>query len=141
MTTPMSAQDTEVLEMLARKAHAAAIKGSSITQQFEDLPTDSQDRYRAIASAVLDGMAPHITALVHAFGNKALQAEHKAQTLSGQLYEAREWALQEQGDRATLHALLKEAQPLVQKAKWQGDLAAGSLSERIEKKLEEVDNG
>lgn len=132
-------QDTEFVEALARKAYEASWGGADTgLVPFDQLSPSVQQAHRQVVNAVIEGLAPHIATLMHTFGNKALQAEHKAQTLSSQLYDVREWALELEADKKGVVELLTEAQKFVSQVKWQGDPAAAVLLRRIETKLAEV---
>jgi len=120
----------EVIDTLATKAYEAVRGTSPVT--FDDLPIEARNQYRAVAGAVLEGMTPHITALAHAFGSRALEAERKANILTDQLREAREWALEMDTATNTSVDLLTKATPFLQFLKWQGDFEAARLLEAME---------
>lgn len=127
---------TEVIDSLARKAYDA-VRGENNPTTFDELPAAFREQYRVVAGAVLDGMTPHVTALMHAFGTRALAAESKVAALTQQLHETREWALELDTANNNAVDLLTKATPFVQQAKWQGDLTALRLLEAIEKEAHE----
>lgn len=139
--TSIRLQEEPMSEQMARVAYLAA-RGDSSDQKFESLPKEAQETYRAVASAVIEGLAPHVAALarmmVMDIGNKLHVAEHKAQTLSSQLYDTREWALEAETDKRLLLSLLNEAKTFVVHAKWQGDIAATGLLQKIEEAVAKV---
>lgn len=139
-TTPT---DTEGVDELARVAYGA-VRGTSPVA-FDDLPDAARDQYRAVVNAIADAMAPRVSALartlVNDIGNRMLAAEHKAAKLADTLHETREWALEADGDKKDLDALVRAARPFVNDAKWRGQPDASELLERIDAKLAVIDAG
>lgn len=128
--------DLEVLTDLAGRIYEALRTEGDFP--FEQLPRTVRARYQAAANATIDGMAPRIAAMARAMvtemGNRVHVAENKAQKLSSDLFDTREWALEAEGDKNDLLKLLAESVQYVTRVKWQGDLAADGLLRRIEEK-------
>lgn len=123
----MDEQDKAILESMAARVHAART-ALAPGPAYADLPESEKALHRAAANAVLEGMSPHIASLLRGIGDVAVQREQQAREYHAAFMGAR-------ADIAALAVLLREAQTHVTAAKWQGDLGATGLHERIEKAL------
>lgn len=135
--------ENEHLDQLCALAHAAAIKAMQAHGDFpDDTPYAQQnqitrDSYRAMVCAVLDGSAQHIAAMLQGIGNELHRANHRAQVLSSQLHDTREWAIDESNTVKLLAPLLREAANVIGK---RGVLKLDLLS-RIDAALEDLPTG
>lgn len=125
----MDEQERTMMEAMAARVYAARTAlDPAMGPAYADLPEAEKALHRAAATAVLQGLAPHIASLLRGIGDVAVQREQQAREYHAAFMAAR-------ADIAALAVLLREAQTHVTAAKWQGDLAATGLHERIEKAL------
>jgi len=131
----MDEQDKAILEAMASRVHLArAALSPDMSPAYGDLPESEKALHRASANAVLEGMSPHIASLLRGIGDVAVQREQQAREYHAAF-------MQSNADLTALAVLLKETVPLVQQAKWQGDLTATGLLDRIEKQLAGMSDG